>query len=131
MENGKPKHYYHVKYAESADGIHWGEQRRIGIDFNSPDEYAIGRPCVVKDSGVYRMWYCYRGPSYRIGYAESPDGLSWTRMDRDAGIDCSPEGWDSEMQCYPWVFDHGGRRYMLYNGNSYGKTGFGLALADY
>jgi hypothetical protein len=131
MENGKPKHYYHVKYAESTDGIRWGEQRRVSIDFKAADEYAIGRPCVLKESGVYRMWYCYRGPSYRIGYAESADGLSWTRMDQDAGIDCSQAGWDSEMQAYPWVFEHGGRLCMLYNGNSYGKTGFGMAVADY
>jgi hypothetical protein len=129
MEDGRPKHYYHVKYAESADGIRWGEARRVSIDFQGPDEYAIGRPCVRKDGGVYRMWYCYRGDSYRIGYAESADGNDWTRRDQDAGIDCSTSGWDSEMQAYPWVFGEGRRRYMLYNGNSYGKTGFGIAQA--
>jgi hypothetical protein len=75
------------------------------------------------------MWYCYRGDSYRIGYAESADGNDWTRRDQDAGIDCSTSGWDSEMQAYPWVFGEGRRRYMLYNGNSYGKTGFGIAQA--
>jgi hypothetical protein len=127
MEDGRPKHYYHIKYAESQDGIRWGEERRVSIDFRDADEYAIGRPCVRKEGGLYRMWYCYRGPAYRIGYAESADGNHWTRKDEEAGIDRSASGWDSEMQAYPWVFDEGDRFYMLYNGNSYGRTGFGLA----
>ena len=46
------------------------------------------------------------------------------------GIDVSKNGWDSEMICYPYVFDHKGKRYMLYNGNGYGKTGFGLAVLE-
>jgi hypothetical protein len=29
---------------------------------------------------------------------------------------------------YPFVFDHQGSRYLLYNGNNYGETGVGLAL---
>jgi hypothetical protein len=83
---------------------------------------------VVRDPDMYRMWYCYRGDRYRIGYAESPDGLVWQRKDEQAGIDVSSEGWDSEMLAYPHVFDHEGQRYMLYNGNDYGKTGIGLAV---
>jgi hypothetical protein len=73
------------------------------------------------------MWYSYRGSSYRIGYAESDDGVAWVRKDEEAGIDVSPDGWDSEMIEYPCVFDHAGSRYMLYNGNGYGATGIGLA----
>ena len=80
------------------------------------------------------MWYSYRGqPSiktYRIGYAESTDGINWARMDDKAGIDVSESGWDSQMVCYPFVFDHQGERYMLYNGNDYGKTGIGLAVLE-
>ncbi len=34
------------------------------------------------------------------------------------------------MICYPFIFDHKGKRYMLYNGNDYGKTGFGLAVLE-
>jgi hypothetical protein len=76
------------------------------------------------------MWYSYRGESYRIGYAESHDGIQWTRRDEEAGIEVSDGGWDSEMICYPCVFDHEGQRYMLYNGNGYGKTGIGLAVLE-
>jgi hypothetical protein len=76
------------------------------------------------------MWYSFRGNSYRIGYAESPDGITWTRRDEEAGIEISESGWDSEMLTYPWVFRHENTMYMLYNGNSYGKTGVGLAVAS-
>ncbi len=117
-----------VKYAQSEDGIHWQREGVVCIDFKSPDEYAIARPSVVKDGDTYKMWYSYRGKAYRIGYAESVDGIKWTRKDEDAGIDVSSSGWDSEMIEYPYVFDHKGKRYMLYNGNGYGKTGFGLAV---
>ena len=43
-------------------------------------------------------------------------------------IDVSLVGWDSEMIEYPFVFEHKNKRYMLYNGNHYGKTGFGIAV---
>jgi hypothetical protein len=128
MENSQPKHYYHVKYAESADGLSWDRRGVVCIDFNSEDEYAIGRPCVLKENGLYRMWYSYRGRSYRIGYAESADGIYWKRRDEQVGIDVSDSGWDSEMIEYAHVFDHKGERYMLYNGNGYGRTGLGLAV---
>ncbi|MCK4500342.1 hypothetical protein KAU11_07585 [Candidatus Babeliales bacterium] len=128
MENNKPKHYYHIKYAESKDGIDWIRKGIVCIDFKSKDEYAISRPCVIKENSIYKMWYSYRGESYRIGYAESTDGLQWERKDEEAGIDVSDSGWDSEMIEYPFVFDHKGCRYMLYNGNGYGKTGIGLAV---
>ncbi len=122
------RHYYHIRYAESRDGILWDRRGVVCIDYASPDEYAITRPCVIRDPDGYRMWYTYRGPAYRIGYAESIDGTRWIRKDSEVAIDVSPEGWDSEMVCYPCVFDHAGRRYMLYNGNAYGRTGIGLAV---
>jgi predicted GH43/DUF377 family glycosyl hydrolase len=76
------------------------------------------------------MWYSYRGRSYRIGYAESDNGIEWVRKDEEVGIDVSESGWDSEMIEYPYIFDHEGQRYMLYNGNGYGRTGIGLAVLE-
>jgi hypothetical protein len=125
-ENGSPKHYYHVKYAESDDGLRWKREGKVAVDFIG-DEYVVARPCVIRDADLYRMWYSYRGDAYRIGYAESADGNRWIRKDAQAGIDVSDTGWDAEMVCYAHVFDHGGERFMLYNGNDYGKTGIGLA----
>lgn len=127
----KPKHYYHIRYAESADGIDWKPNATVSIDFRE-GEYAIARPTVYEEEGLYKMWYCYRGgyDTYRAGYAESPDGVHWTRKDNQVGIDVSPEGWDSEMICYPFVFKHKETHYMLYNGNDFGRTGIGLAVLE-
>jgi hypothetical protein len=119
-----------IKHADSRDGISWNRTGQVVVAGRTPAEYAIARPCVVKDGSLYRMWYSYRGASYRIGYAESPDGVTWERRDGDAGIDVSPSGWDSEAVQYAFVFRHRGRLCMLYNGNKYGATGFGLAYAD-
>ena len=131
MREGKPLHYYHIRYAESEDGINWNRQGIVAIDFKDEYEYAIGRPSIIKDKGIYKMWFPSRAtktiPTYRIRYAESEDGIHWIRKDAEAGIDVSPEGWDSEMICYPYVFKHNEDVYMFYNGNGFGKTGFGLA----
>lgn len=125
----KPKHYYLIKYAESQNGIEWDTSGHICIPFRN-NEYAIARPVVHKESPIYEMWYSFRGGkrTYRIGYAESGNGTDWVRKDKEAGINVSKCGWDSEMICYPFVFDHKGTKYMLYNGNGYGNAGFGLAM---
>jgi len=125
-----PKHYYNIKYAESNDGIHWDRKGITCISFKSNEEYAISRPSVIKTFNNFIMWYSYRGgkATYRIGFAESNDGIHWTRKDDEIGIDISSGGWDSEMIEYPFVFTHKDITYMLYNGNGYGRSGFGYAI---
>lgn len=130
IRGGKPEHHYHIKYAESSDGVSWMREGVVSIDYLDDAEYAISRPSVIRDEECWKMWFSHRGSSYRIGYAESNDGIQWKRLDEHCGIDVSETGWDSEMIEYPYVFDHVGIRYMLYNGNDYGKTGFGLAVLE-
>lgn len=134
--NGKSEPYYHIKYAESKNGIDWHREGKVAIDYKDNNECGIVRASVIKDIDKYRMWYSHRNlnnyredktNSYRIGYAESEDGLLWVRLDEIVGIDVSDTGWDSEMIEYPFVYDHGGERFMVYNGNTFGRTGFGLA----
>ena len=126
---GKLQSYYHIKYAESEDGRAWKREGLVCIPLRE-GESNIGHPCVVRHDGRYHMWYSYdRGQRYRIGYAESEDGLAWTRRDAEAGIAVSETGWDSEMVCQPYVFRHRDRWLMLYNGNAFGRDGIGLAVA--
>lgn len=119
-----------IKYAESADAIEWQKFDQVVIDSESPAENAICKPCVVKDTDCYRMWFCSRGEKYRIQHATSAEGINWTRLGQDKRIDVSSRGWDSDMIEYPCVFDHAGRRFMLYAGNDFGATGFGLAVLE-
>ena len=124
-----PRHYYHIRYAESADGIAWHREGQVCVDYASPDEHAFARPWVVHDDDRYRMWFAVRGERYRIACAESTDGLSWTRRS-ELGLTAGAEAWESEMVEYPCVFDWDGRRFMLYNGNDYGRSGLGLAVLE-
>jgi len=133
---GKAEPRYHIKYAESRDGINWDRRGVVAIDYKSDCEAGLVRASVLREGNLYRMWYSYRGgidyrtnlkTSYRIGYAESRDGISWMRMDDAAGIDVSPDGWDSEMIEYPHVIQHHDKKYIFYNGNKFGHSGFGYA----
>ncbi len=128
-ENGEMIHV--IKYATSKDGETW-QKHGLAIPYEIGIAQAFSRPTVIKDTDGYHMWFSYRsgdGTKYRIGYAYSPDGQKWERK-QNSGIDVSEVGWDSEMICYPFVFDHKGDQYMLYNGNEYGKEGFGLAVLE-
>lgn len=124
---GRPRHWYHIKYAESDNGVSWRRDGHVCIDYRDDREYALSRPCVLRDDGRYKMWFSARGDAYRLGYAESEDGLDWIRCDAEAQLAGASSAWDSEMQTYPAVFDLGGSRHMLYNGNDYGRTGIGHA----
>jgi hypothetical protein len=126
-----PRHEYHIRYAESGDGLNWRRSGKVCIDYApGSNEYAFGRPFVLRGRDQFQMWYSVRGNQYVIGYADSPDGLTWQRHDHVSGLSPSTDGWDSEMVEYPWVIEDRGTRFLLYNGNGYGRTGVGLAVWD-
>lgn len=129
QKDGKPASRYTVAHARSADGLSWTPDPGAVLPFVHPGELAIARPCVVRDRDLWRMWHCYRGESfdYRIGYAESDDGLAWRRRDDHLVLLPGGEGFDSQMTCYPYVFDHLGERWMIYCGDGFGQGGLGLA----
>lgn len=133
--NGRQEPAYHIKYAESSDGISWRPTGVSCIDVG--DDFAVCRPSVVRRDGRYLMYYSYRridgyrselAGAYRMGVAESADGLRWRRIDDQVGIECSAEGWDAEMIEYGFVFQSPDQTYMLFNGNGFGRSGFGLAV---
>jgi hypothetical protein len=133
-KDGGWHHRYGIHYAESDDGVDWHCHPEMCIPFADEYEYAFGRPSVIRKNGIFYMWFAHRATkdieTYRIGFATSHDGRNWSRNDAIAGIDVSTKGWDSQMICYPCVFEHKKWFYMLYNGNHYGKTGFGLATME-
>jgi hypothetical protein len=127
--NGEMIHV--INYASSVDGHTW-VRHGLAVPYKTGVAQVFCRPTVVKNAwGEYDMWFSYRsgsGEQYRIGYASSEDGKVWKLDLNNAGIDVSSHGWDSEMVEYPFVFRHKGLQYMLYNGNAFGRTGFGLAV---
>jgi hypothetical protein len=127
-DNGEMVHV--IKYATSNDGINW-DKHGVAVPYEIGIAQAFSRPTVMRHKDVLHMWYSYRsgsGKKYRIGYARSKDGgATWIRRHNNLKIDISVDGWDSEMVCYPYVFRHKENIYMIYNGDGYGKTGFGIA----
>ena len=127
--NGEMLHV--IQHAASDDGFNW-RRNGLAIPYELGLAQAFSRPTTVLcESGDFEMWFSYRsgtGQTYRIGHAASVDGIRWALDLDNVGIDVSNHGWDSEMIEYPFVFDHEGDRFMLYNGNGYGRSGFGLAV---
>lgn len=137
MIDGQPEPHYVIRAAESADGLDWTVRGRIALSAESRDE-CLARPWVIKSGNQWEMWFCRRSrsgyrtdksKSYRIARAESADGRTWSRCEA-GGLEVSPKGWDAEMTAYPAVYEHRGVRHLLYNGNEFGRNGFGHAVWD-
>ncbi|MBX9570299.1 MAG: hypothetical protein K2X77_15490 [Candidatus Obscuribacterales bacterium] len=131
QQDGELRHRYNIKVAKSTNCIDWHRDGTVAIDYKDENEYALATPRVLFSGNRWRMWFSYRGPRYRIGYAESSDGIVWKREDQEMigfQADARFYEFDGEMQCYPFLFLHQGRIMMLYNGNGYGKSGIGAAV---
>lgn len=133
-EGEKPESVYQITHAVSKDGIIWNRDGYFSIDPVLENE-AQASPTIIKIDDKWHMFFSYRHTTnfrnkergYRIGYAYSYDLKKWVRNDDMVGIDVSEAGWDSEMICYPHIFELDSKIYMLYCGNDFGKEGFGYA----
>lgn len=133
--NNKPEICYHIKYGYSYDGIDWIRED-VSCILPENEFEATARPCVLFEDNKFKMFYSKRQivdfrtnkiNGYRAGYAESYDGIIWSRLDHLSGIEVSENGWDSDSIAYPYVIKVNGKYLMFYNGNGFGKTGFGFA----
>ena len=135
-----PDRVYKIGHATSPDGVNWTKEdgRRIIADRLGSDE-SQALPSVVEIDGRQHMFFCYResydfrsnkSRGYRIGHAYSDDLSNWTRDDTIAPLNGTPGEWDADMQCYPHVFDCDGEVFLLYNGNAFGRDGFGAARLE-
>ncbi|MDK9724229.1 MAG: hypothetical protein OEL88_05015 [Sterolibacteriaceae bacterium MAG5] len=138
--DGTPERVYKIGHAVSQDGVHWEREsgKAIVADRLGADE-CQAMPTVVRLEDGYHMLFCYRQAtdfrtdrdrSYRIGHAFSGDLVHWVRADEASDIVVSEQGWDAEMICYPHVFQWHGDVFLLYNGNAFGRHGFGAAILE-
>jgi hypothetical protein len=135
--DASPDRTYKIGHATSTNGIDWikEEAHQIVPDRLGPDE-SQALPTVVVIDRRYHMFFCYResfdfrtakGRGYRIGHAWSDNLHHWVRDDNDPLLEGTPGDWDSDMQCYPHVYECDGAIRLLYNGNEFGRYGFGWA----
>ncbi len=145
--------HWRVGLAESSDGLAWTrvagtETGGAVLDLGAPgnfDDYLTYRPFVLKDGLVYRMWYngstkpfnCPTGTlaaDRRIGYAESSDGIHWTRFYDGPGPGGSvlrlggAGDIDGQQVGYVWVLKDGAEYKMYYSANDVANT-WRVALA--
>jgi hypothetical protein len=134
--NGKPEIFYHIKLAFSVDGLHWERPNQMCIP-PKHDHEVTARPSIWREDGKFYMLYSRRDirefrdnatRGYRAGLAVSEDGIKWQRCDED--LDFLPNNdeaaWDSEAIAYPYVLRDGDEKYVFYNGNGFGASGFGV-----
>lgn len=135
-----PARVYKIAHAASSDGINWNKQEGKQIISDTLNEHECqALPTVTRIGERYHMYFCFREATdfrknskrgYRLGYAYSDDLINWTRDDHNSGLDVTAGDWDSDMMCYPHIFQCDNKVYLLYNGNEFGKYGFGLAVLD-
>ena len=139
-QGAAPDRTYKIGHATSSDGVHWTkeEARQIIADRLGADE-SQALPTVTCIDGRWHMFFCYRqsfdfrtnaGRGYRIGHAWSDDLANWQRDDDAIPLAIEQGSWDADMQCYPHVFQCDGKVFLLYNGNEFGRHGFGAAVLE-
>ncbi len=110
-----------IGYATSADGRAWEKSENnpvLDVSSNGWDSFHLHTPYIVKDGETYRMWYAGHdggGGTWGIGYATSPDGVSWTRASNDPVI-VPEEGWEFTAIHTPVVLVEDGKFLMWYGG---------------
>ncbi len=135
-ENAAPDRVYKIAHATSPDGFVWTKSHRAVIQDSIDADECQALPTVLFHEGRYHMLFCYRHATdfrtnpergYRLGHASSSDLVHWER-DAAPVLPSGASGeWDSNMQCYPHLFRMEDSVYLLYNGNEFGRFGFGLA----
>jgi hypothetical protein len=123
-----------IRYTQSYDGIHFDNFKTVNCLSPEADEFSLSRAFVFPRNNKYNMLFSRRmreTDNYRLGFAESEDGINWHRNDRELVIEDSAEKWDSRMICYTSLVQCGGKSYLFYNGNGFGETGFGYAEVEY
>ena len=124
-----------VALVESADGIHWSEPPRIvlGPRPETGWEEDINRPVVVKRADGYHMWYTgqAKGKNSWIGYATSPDGVTWKRMSQKPVLSFE-QPWEKVAVMCPHVLWNADKKFfqMWYSGGEqYEPNAIGYATS--
>lgn len=125
----KSKNYplYDIKLATSENGLNWIQTKKTCLKLKK-NERALARPFVIYERNKFCMWYSYEKKvgSYKIGYAESKNGLKWKRLDKNIDLNSSSK-YEIKMREYPSIISVGDKKYIFYNGDDYGKKGILLA----
>lgn len=126
---GKMTPTYDMMTLTSSSATEWSGRGSLSLSPRRPDEFGFGRPWVLSEGDRCRMWLSVRSATvgYYLTYAESLDGLVWERHDNALEFIGHEGSWDSQTKSFACIVDVPTARFMFYNGNGYGATGFGVA----
>ena len=128
---GKERPVYSVNYIVSKDGKSFGNLGKEIISIDPNVEHGLGRPQICEFKDFILVFYTRRfiNHKYGMGVALSSDFKNWERIDHWLDpISHGPHGdFDSDMVYFPAFIDTGKNQFLFYNGNGYGKDGFGFA----
>jgi predicted GH43/DUF377 family glycosyl hydrolase len=106
-----------ILYATSPDGASWTKHGAVLAPGSSPENVNVHYPCVMKDGVTYKMWYSgFDGSHYRIFYATSADGLTWSRQGLVLNLG-PPGSYDDNFAYGPFVLKEGSAYRMWYSGS--------------
>ncbi|MCK4824369.1 hypothetical protein KA005_51935, partial [bacterium] len=114
---------YRIGYATSDDGITWTKHASNPVvDLGTAGSWEsshVHSPSVVFNGSDYQMWYTASdGANSRIGYATSPDGVTWTKHASNPVLDIGTNGqWDDVHAFSPSVILNGTDYQMWYTGD--------------
>ena len=111
---------FQIGFAVSNDGISWTIHSTPVLSPRSGnwDNYSLEGPCVIREGGLYKMWYTAGGPNayqYKIGYATSTDGINWSRLDNPV-FESAPNNWEIDGVAWCSVIPFGLSYKMWYVG---------------
>jgi len=110
-----------IGHATSSDGIIWTKDTHNPVldagSAGSWDRPRVQNPRVSFDGTDYHMWYAGGGLfTWRIGYAKSPDGVTWTKDTHNPVLNVGSAGsWDDYYVAHPSVvFDTATSTYKMW-----------------
>jgi len=129
--------FFRIGYATSPDGINWTKHPSNPIFLPGTSTWelsAVAYPCIMPYSNGYKMWYGGFNANFTvtgIGYATSPDGITWERYTGNPVLPAGAGGqWDHVLFA-PRVLHIDNIYYMFYSGETvvYHSDKIGLATS--
>lgn len=121
VDGASKKIDFKIGYATSPDGVNWTKVKGSAVggavlsagEKYQEDATGVEDPYVIKENGIYRMWYtAVHANTRRIRYAISKDGITWTKKGSVDIIDS--KGKSEKLSSEHPVIIHQGNQYELW-----------------